>query len=121
MRVPRAACTSLCMSTDRSKISGPRTDCADSLIYKCFFLFPTCIIYTSQNETHESGQGAGGRGGGGGGGRGGGPLDQLAEMIGVGGRFVKIPGALGVQENEVPLIYLMIAALVVRKKGRSSL
>lgn len=62
---------------------------------------------------HDSGQGAGGRGGGGGGG-GGGPLDRLAEMIGVGGRSVKIPGALGVQENEMPLIYLMIAALVVR-------
>ena len=28
---------------------------------------------------------------------------------------MKIPGALGVQENEVPLIYLMIAALVVRE------
>eukprot|EP00903_Cladosiphon_okamuranus_P006844 g6666.t1 len=58
------------------------------------------------------GQGTGG-GRGGGGGVGGGPLQQLAEMIGVGGRFIKIPGVLGVQENEVPLIYLMIAALVV--------
>lgn len=34
-------------------------------------------------------------------------------MIGVHGRFVTIPGALGVQENQVPLIYIMIAALVV--------
>ncbi|CAM9344321.1 unnamed protein product, partial [Ectocarpus fasciculatus] len=42
-----------------------------------------------------------------------GPLDKLAEMIGVQGRTVTIPGALGIQEQQVPLIYLMIAALVV--------
>ncbi|CAN0197894.1 unnamed protein product [Ectocarpus sp. 6 AP-2014] len=34
-------------------------------------------------------------------------------MIGVQGRTVTIPGALGVQEQQVPFIYLMIAALVV--------
>eukprot|EP00752_Nemacystus_decipiens_P004355 g3979.t1 len=79
-------------------------------------LDPPSTSTTASGGGASGGQGTGGRGGGrggDGGGGGGGPLDQLAEMIGVGGRFVKIPGALGVQENEVPLIYLMIAALVV--------
>lgn len=37
-------------------------------------------------------------------------------MIGVHGRFVTVPGALGVQERKVPYIYLMIAAVVVSGK-----
>ena len=68
-----------------------------------------------------SGQGGGGRGGGGGGAAGPpGPIMKLAEMIGVDGRFVTIPGALGVQANQVPVIYLMIAALMVRQRARSA-
>lgn len=50
-----------------------------------------------------------------GGGAGGqpGPLDKLATMIGVQGRTVTVPGALGVQEQQLPYIYIMIAAVVV--------
>ncbi len=44
---------------------------------------------------------------------------KLAEMIGVHKRFVTIPGAFGIQENHVPLIYIMIAAVVVRERKRS--
>lgn len=46
-----------------------------------------------------------------------GPLDPLAQAIGVHDRFVKIPGALGLPEKEVPLIYLMVAALMVSERG----
>ncbi|CAM9382413.1 unnamed protein product [Pylaiella littoralis] len=74
-------------------------------------------ILDPPSASSASGEGARGQGAGGGGGEGGarqpGPLDKLAEMIGVHERFVTIPGALGVQENQVPLIYIMIAALVV--------
>ncbi|CAB1119101.1 unnamed protein product [Ectocarpus sp. CCAP 1310/34] len=66
------------------------------------------------STTEASGGGARGAAAGGrGAGASTGPLDKLAEMIGVQGRTVTIPGALGVQEQQVPFIYLMIAALVV--------
>ncbi|CAM9241044.1 unnamed protein product, partial [Hapterophycus canaliculatus] len=44
-------------------------------------------------------------------------MDKLAEMIGVHGRSVTIPGALGVQEQQLPFIYIMIAAVVVLFAG----
>lgn len=47
------------------------------------------------------------------------PLDKLATAIGVQGRFMTLPGALGVAEKKVPVLYLMIAALLVRTVGGS--
>ena len=47
----------------------------------------------------------------------GGPLDTLAVAVGVHGQSVKIPGALGVPEKEVPKIYIMVAALVVSERA----
>lgn len=44
-------------------------------------------------------------------------LDKVAQAIGVSDRVVKIPGALGIQEKEVPLLYLLIALLLVSTCG----
>lgn len=43
-----------------------------------------------------------------------GMLDGLAKAIGVHGRFVRIPGALGVPEKQLPVIYLIFCAIAVR-------
>ncbi|CAM9334983.1 unnamed protein product, partial [Laminaria digitata] len=62
---------------------------------------------TSQASEGRSARGGDGQG------QGPGPLDSLAQSIGVHGQFVKIPGALGIPEKEVPIIYLMVTGLVV--------
>lgn len=42
-----------------------------------------------------------------------GVLKAVAEAIGVHGRFVRVPGALGVPEKQVPVVNFIICAIAV--------